>query len=80
MVGPLTTAIIKEAHEGVAGGHFSTNLTLHKILRALYWWLMMKKNVYLYCKQCDICQRILSKVSKGGASDESLVPTKVFQQ
>jgi hypothetical protein len=34
--GPITEAIIAEAHEGIAGGHFAANITLHKILTALY--------------------------------------------
>ena len=46
IAGPLTTAIIAEAHEGIVGGHFSANITLHKVLMALYWWPTMKKNVY----------------------------------
>lgn len=49
MVGSLTTVIIAEAYERVAGGHFSANLTLHKIRTTLYWWPTMKKYVYLYC-------------------------------
>ena len=32
-----------EAHEGIVGGHFSANITLHKILTALYWWPTMKE-------------------------------------
>ena len=29
VLGPITTAIIAEAHEGIAGGHFVANITLH---------------------------------------------------
>lgn len=28
--GPITEAIIPEAHKGIAGGHFVANMTLHK--------------------------------------------------
>ena len=75
VAGPLTTAIITEAHEEIAGGHFSANLTLHKILTALYWWPTMKKDVYLYCKWCDICQRVGPKISKGVQPMNPLMPT-----
>lgn len=80
VAGPLTTAIIAEAHEGIAGGHFFANLTLHKILTALYWWPTMKKYVYLYCKQCNICQRVGPKISKGVQPMNPLMPTEVFQR
>jgi hypothetical protein len=40
----------------------------------------MKKNVYLYCKQCDICQRIGPKISKGVQPMNPLMPTKFFQR
>ena len=43
---PMSQAIIAEAHKGLAGGHFGTNITLHKILTARYWWPTMQKDVY----------------------------------
>ena len=46
--GPITEAIITEAHEGIAGGHFAENITLHKILTAFYWWPTMKRDVCIY--------------------------------
>ena len=52
---PITTTIIAEAHKGIARGHFSVNISLHKVSTALYWWPTMKNDVYLYCIQCDIC-------------------------
>jgi hypothetical protein len=77
---PLTTAIIAEAHEGVVGGQFFANLTLHKIQTALYWWPTMIKKMYLYCKSCDICQRIGPNISKGVHPMNPLMPTEVFQR
>jgi hypothetical protein len=34
--GPITEAITAEADENIAGGHFAANITVHKILTALY--------------------------------------------
>lgn len=76
---PITTAIIAEVHEIIAEGQFSANLTLYKILTTLYWWSMMKKNVYLYCKQCNILKRIGPKVSKHVHPMNCLMPTEVLQ-
>ena len=80
VAGPVTTAIIAEAHEGIAGGHFSAKIILHKILTALYWWPSLKKGVYLYCTQCDICQRIGPKISTNLQPLHPTMPTKVFQK
>ena len=78
--GPTTTAIIVEAHEGIAGGHFSANITLHKVLTALYWWPTMEIYVYSYCTQCDICQRVGPKISTNLQPLHPTMPTKVFQK
>lgn len=45
VAGPITTAIIVEAYERIVGWQFLTNITLHKVLTALYWWPTIKKNV-----------------------------------
>ena len=80
VAGPITTAIITEAHEGIVGGHFSANITLHKVLTALYWWPSMKKDIHLYCTQCDICQRVGSKISTNLQPLHPTMPTEVFQK
>ena len=78
VAGPITTAIIAEAHEGIAGGHFLANITLHKVLTALYWWPTMKRDVHLYCTQCDICQRVGPKISTNLQPLHPTMPTEVF--
>jgi hypothetical protein len=30
--------VMREVHDGIAGGHFAGNTTTHKILRACYYW------------------------------------------
>ena len=40
----------------------------------------MKKDVYLYCTQCDICQRIGPKVSTNLQPLHPTMPTEVFQK
>lgn len=57
------TTINAKAHEGILGGHFSVKITLLKILTSLYWWPTMKKDVHLYCVQCDIYQIVGPKIS-----------------
>lgn len=50
--------VMKEMHNGVAGGHFSEEITTRKILDAGYWWPTLHKDVYEYCRSCDCCQRV----------------------
>lgn len=76
----ITTTIIAEAHEGIVEGHFLANSTLHKVLTALYWWLILKKVVYLYYSQCNICQRVGPKISTNLQPLHPTMPTNVFQK
>ena len=78
VAGPIMMAIVAKAHEGIASGHFSANITLHKVLIALYWWPTMKKDVYFYCIQCDICQRVGPKISTNFQPLHPTMPTEVF--
>ncbi|MCO5557534.1 hypothetical protein L7F22_011100 [Adiantum nelumboides] len=49
--------ILQEAHMGVAGGHFSGELTARKVLQSGYWWPTLFKDASLFAKGCDECQR-----------------------
>ena len=80
VTGALMTASIAEAHEGIARGHFSANITLHKVLTAMCWWPTMKKYMYLDCTQCDICQRVGPKISTNLQPLHPRIPTEVFQK
>jgi hypothetical protein len=45
--------ILKELHEGVARGHFATNITTKKILDASYRWPTLLENTHEFYKSCD---------------------------
>lgn len=36
--------LIEEAHTGVLGGHYHTNMTTRKILQAILWWLNLYRD------------------------------------
>jgi hypothetical protein len=40
-------------HEGVGGGHLSSEITIHKILDMKYWWPTMHKDALQYNQVCD---------------------------
>jgi hypothetical protein len=45
--------VLKELHEGVAGGHFVANITAKKILDVGYWWPTLFKDTHEFCRSCD---------------------------
>ena len=47
--------ILKELHKGNAGGHFSQDITVRKVLDAGYWWPTLYKDTYQYCQTCHEC-------------------------
>ncbi len=50
--------VLKELHEGVAGGHFSRNIITKKIMDARYWWPTLFKDTHDFCKSYNSCQKI----------------------
>jgi hypothetical protein len=47
--------IVKEMHDGVGGGHFTTNITIRKLLDVKYWWPTMHNDILNYCQTCNQC-------------------------
>jgi hypothetical protein len=60
--------MLHEMHEGFGGGHFSFEITIHKIVDANYWWPTMHKYAFQYCQACDNYQQtknlIYSNITK----------------
>jgi hypothetical protein len=50
-------AVLRALHEEDAGGHFASANTARKILDAGYWWPSIHKDVHLFVRSCDACQR-----------------------
>ena len=44
--------VLKEAHQGIAGGHFSREITGKKIFQAGIWWPAVLKDAHEFAKQC----------------------------
>ena len=47
--------LLREFHEGFCGGHFAGRVTVEKILAAGYYWPIMFKDTFDYCKRCEVC-------------------------
>ena len=49
--------VLKEAHEGQAGGHMGLNTTARKIVLAGLWWPTVHNDAMEWVVACDTCQR-----------------------
>ena len=47
--------ILQELHRSNAGGHFSQDITVRKVLDVGYWWPTLYKDTYKYCQTCHKC-------------------------
>ena len=50
--------ILREAHEGVVGGHYARSATAKKVLQVGLWWPALHKEAKEYSWACDIFQRL----------------------
>ena len=51
-------AVLREAHSGDAGGHFSGEITGRKIMQAGLWWPFVLRDAHKYSKECLECQKM----------------------
>ena len=50
--------ILKAAHDGPCGGHFTDKRIGHKVLQMGYYWPSIFCDAQNYVKRCDSCQRM----------------------
>jgi hypothetical protein len=48
--------VLRELHDGPAGGHFVGDTTTHKILRDGYYWPTLFRDAHTYARNCKSCQ------------------------
>jgi hypothetical protein len=71
--------IIQEAHSGAAGGYFSVEMTIKKILQEGLWWLSISKDCKEKINQCDSCQRLGRPLLKNEMPLIPVNPNLVFE-
>ena len=50
------------SHETITGGHLASRKTREKIMSNFYW-PGIDGDVTRYCRSCDVCQKMVSKVT-----------------
>ena len=56
----LRVKVMKLAHETLLGGHLGMKKTTDRIMSSFYW-PGLQRDVNLYCRSCDLCQRTTPK-------------------
>ncbi len=72
--------IFQELHSGVGGGHFSSNVTMRKILDANYWWPTMNRDVHEFCQTYDLCQQTRNLLTQNMAKFITTMLEEPFQK
>jgi len=72
--------VLREMHSGVAGGHFSQDITARKILDSGYWWPTLHKDVHEFCRTCDRCQRTGNLSRTGLSTLVTALPAEPFMK
>lgn len=68
----LVPVVIKELHDGVAGGHLGVTKTVGKA-RERFYWIGLREDIELWCRQCPECAKRKSPARPNRAS---LVPVR----
>lgn len=76
IVGPITIAIIVEAHEGIIGGHFSTNITLHKVLRGF---ILVAHNEEIFFSLLHLVQYLSKGWTQNLNKSSASTPSNAYQ-
>ena len=72
--------VISALHEGNVGGHFAIRTTVAKIRDAGYWWPTMHKDVHLFIRSCDPCQRQGRPLTSGKWPLTPIMPLAPFEK
>ena len=72
--------LLYEIHEGICGSHKGGRSLAHWILTQGYWWSYMQKDVVMYIKKCDNCQRFSPSIRQPTGELNPLVSPWPFAQ
>jgi hypothetical protein len=72
--------VLKELHDGLAGGHFAGNTTTHKVLRVNYYWLTLFKDAHAYTGNCKTCQISVRKKRRAAIPLQPVTVSRPFEQ
>jgi len=72
--------VLKDIHDGPAGGHFTGNTTAHKILRVGYYWPTLSMDAHTYARNYKTCQISAGREKRAVAPVQPMVVSKPSEQ
>jgi hypothetical protein len=72
--------VLKDLHDGPAGGHFVGETTTHKILRVGYYWPTLFRDAHTYVRKCKIFQLSKGKEKKTSIPLHLVTISRPFEQ
>jgi hypothetical protein len=72
--------VLRELHDGPAGGHFAGNTTSHKILRADYYWPTLFRDAHTYARNCKTCQMSVGREKREVVPLQPVTISRPFEQ
>ena len=73
-------AILREAHCGIAGGHYAGDATARKVWQVGLWWPTTQRDAQQYCRECDLCQRLGKPIEQACMPHQSVLPLEPIQK
>ena len=71
-------AVLREAHNGDAGGHFSGEIIGRKIMQASLWWPFVLRDAHKYAKEYLQCQKMGQPGPIDRMADHPILPLEPF--
>lgn len=71
-------SILTFCHCQACGGHFGAKRTPRKVLDCGFYWPILFRDAYSFCKSCDDCQRVGNSSRKNEMSQALLLYFEIF--
>jgi hypothetical protein len=72
--------VLKELHDGPVGGHFARNTTLHKIMRAGYYWPTLFREAHFCARNCKTCQVSMGREKRAAVRLQPVTVSRPFEK
>jgi hypothetical protein len=72
--------VLRECHSGVAGGHYTGDVTARKVWQSGLWWPTVLRDAHLFAKDCDVCQRTGQPQESTRMLHQPVLPLEPFQK
>jgi hypothetical protein len=72
--------VLRECHNGVAGGDYVGELIARKVWQSGLWWPTVLQDAHMFVKECDVCQRTGQSQESARMPHQPVLPLEPFQK